>query len=267
MGDSSVALALALGGGFNFTEGPPNGQPERPEHGPSGFVYSSGLSEKYARGALSVVINFDPNFRCRVEHGHHGPGLCHKRITFNRVGQPPIPPVNPDRWMAGSPEGWGNNSVLIVIVQFCEIVEIVPTPFGEGFLSADGVFHPLTGCYYSIAGSFEVNSAIACNEFGMAILCAAPHGSKLPSNVVQGHPQIVNSICYYKGDVVRQALSGPNGEGLNPGLRIAMDLENVWFTGVEGVCLPFEVRNVIIGPMNFLFGTGEHDAQNPRPQP
>jgi hypothetical protein len=164
----------------------------------------------------------------------------------------------------GDLENWGRECVLVVIIKFTEIIELVTTPFGEGFLRAEGVFHPLAGCYYSIARRFEVLPAIACNKLDVAVLRALPDKSQLPRDMVKGGPQIVNSVCYYKGDSAREAFIKVNPSCLIPVIMVGMNFNSMWFTENIGVRLPFKIGDVIVGPVNFLFGAIEHDK---RPDP
>jgi hypothetical protein len=160
--------------------------------------------------------------------------------------------------MANCPHYWGNGAMLILNVQIMEIVEIISAPFREGFLSADGVFHPLAGCYYSLAGSFEANPAVAGRKFGMAVLSAVVETNEFPKHLIEGGPQIVDSICYYKGDIWRQILDKSNSDTLDAPFWIGMDFSSMWLTQKKGISLPFEFRDMMIGPVDFLFGSSEH---------
>ena len=175
-----------------------------------------------------------------------------ERITFYHAGSV-AGPDDPKFRVPSNLDDWSRDCVLIIIVKFTEIVEFVTAPFREGFLRAEGFFLPLTRCHYSIARSFEVNPAIACNKLDVAILRTIADEGEFPRDVVEGVPQIMNSICYYKGNAVREFMDKMNPGRLPPVVRVGMNFNSVWFAGDVGFRLPCKISDVIIGPVDFLF--------------
>ena len=153
--------------------------------------------------------------------------------------------------MACGPEDWGDDGVLVRVVQSIEIVDVRSSTFDKGFRGFDGIFHPLTGCFYSIAGGFEIDPSIACREFDVAILGAVIKSDEFPNGVIQRGPQIVDSVAYYKGERGRNLFDKSYTDAKVAGVGVRLDDESVRFFGNEGCELPFEVRNVIIGPLKF----------------
>jgi hypothetical protein len=227
------------------------------QHGDGGLQSPIDLRNEYARGALCVIIQFDGRTsRCP---GKIGPLI---RATDNNVATQmnagSVWPHDSQGGMSCGSENRIDDSVLVRVIEQVEFVECRTAATREGFCTFDGVFHPLTGCFYSLAGGFETNPAIACREFEVAVLCAAVHSDQRPSHMVEGAPHIVDSIAYYKGEGARNWLVEPDTQNKIPSIGIAIDDKSVRFSGNKGVELPFEVRNVIIGPLDFLFGALEH---------
>ena len=82
-----------------------------------------------------------------------------------------------------------------------------------------------------------------------------------PHGMIQSAPKIVGSVAYYRGEVARKFLTEANADGQQSVCGIGLDVEAVWFRGNETGELPFEIGNVVIGPLDFLFGAVEHDAR------
>jgi hypothetical protein len=77
--------------------------------------------------------------------------------------------------------------------------------------------------------------------------------------MVKGRPQIVDSVAYYRGEVARNLLSKMDANGQGAGWNVGLDSEAVWFAPDERGELPFEIANVMVGPLDFLFGAIEHE--------
>jgi hypothetical protein len=61
----------------------------------------------------------------------------------------------------------------------------------------------------------------------------------------------VDSIAYYKGERGRNLFDKSDTDTNAAGVRVRLDDKSVRFFGNEGCELPFEIRNVIIGPLKF----------------
>jgi hypothetical protein len=92
----------------------------------------------------------------------------------------------------------------------------------------------------------------------VAILRAAVNSDQFPDSVVEGAPQVVDSVGYYRGEVARKFLLEMDIDGQRAGARLGVETEAVWFLGDERGELPFDIGNVVIGPLDFLFGAIEH---------
>src|SRR5208282_5036654 len=97
-----------------------------------------------------------------------------------------------------------------------------------------------------------------CRELEVTILCAAIKTNEFPRGMVERGPQIVNSAAYYKGEGGRKLFEKLTGERKLSSIRISLEDKSVRFSSDEGVELPFEVRNVMIGPLKFSSSTFEH---------
>jgi hypothetical protein len=87
------------------------------------------------------------------------------------------------------------------VILTCLSVHAFPTD--KGFRSLEGVFHPLTGCFYSIAGGFEVDPIVACRELEVAILRPVVDPDEVPRSMVDGGPKIVDNTHQPRRDRAR----------------------------------------------------------------
>lgn len=208
------------------------------------------VGEKYAWGALYVIVKCDRLDGANPSDRNKLPRPSYEYLTFHFDGSS-IEPDNGEMGNGCRPEDWGDDGVFVNVVQTVELVEVHSFAFDKGFRGSDGVFHPLTGCYYSIAGGLEVDPSIACRESEVAILRAIIKPDKLPNCMIHGAPQIVDSIAYYKGERGRNLFDNLNADTGISSVRVRLDNKSVRFFGNEGCELPFEIRNVIIGPLKF----------------
>jgi hypothetical protein len=215
------------------------------------------LLEEYACGALNIIIKFDEGVgRGRFTNEHFGE-VTDEHITFHDhdfTG----PLLDSYGGVSGSAGGSDDDSVFIRIIQSGQLVEIIPFPAREGFRSDEGIFYPLTGGFYSLAGGFETDPIIACREFEVAILLTAIDPDNLPCCMVKSGSQIMNSVAYYKGEIARQFLGRFNFENDGTGFGIALNQKSVRFFSGKGYELPFNIRHVIIGPIDFMFSPVKH---------
>jgi hypothetical protein len=224
---------------------------------------SPGMNDKYARGALSIIIEFEREPRLYFRKRRDGDAACgwRERIGVDCFMQSPIRRENLEPRVIGGAQNRRNLDVLIRVVQLVELVQVHAASANKGFCGGDGVFHPLTGCFYSMAGGFEVNPCVACGELEVAILRAVINSNQFPHGMVKGASKIVDSVAYYRGEVARKFFGETDADGQESGCRVGLDVEAVWFRGDEGVELPFKISNVVIGPLDFLFSAVEHDAR------
>lgn len=217
-----------------------------------------GMAEKYARNKLSVIIQFGRKPGRNLGENHHIQiPISYECLTFYRPVGDTVFIDNMIPGMDHRAENWRDLDMFIRIVELVEIVEVCPLPADKGFRGLDGVYHPLTGCFYPIAGGFETDPTVACRELEVAILRAVIPSDEFPRCMVEGTPQIVDSVAYYRGNSARQFFNKSYAECERAG-RIGLDTKSIWFFGDEGSELPFELGNVVIGPLDFLFGAVEH---------
>jgi hypothetical protein len=252
--------ASAWDGSFNRADGLNNRErvPLQSSNSRTGDCYI-GMAEKYARGALSIIIKFDVvgSGDFRECHDSAASRSRNKRIAFDCSVNPTIRLDDVDRGMAGGNEDRRYLDVLIRVVQLTELVKVSAIPTDKGFRSLDGVFHPLAGCFYSIAGGFEVDPIVASRELQMAILRPMVKANEFPDSMVKSAPQIVDSVAYYRGESARRFFDETNTDIERSSYRVALDAKSVWFFGDENSELPLKVSNVVIGPLDFLFGAVE----------
>jgi hypothetical protein len=218
------------------------------------------MNDKYTRGALSIIIEFVRQPRMDFHKRRDGDATRggRKRIAFDPFLDCSIRSNNLESRVGRLAQDGCDLDVFIRVVQLAELVQIPPSPTDEGFRSRDGVLHPLAGCFYSLAGGFEVNPSIVCGKLEVAILRAMIDPDQFPHGMVEGGAQIVNSIGYYRGEVARKFLRETNADGQQSGPSVGLDAESVWFRGDESGELPFDIGNVVVGPLDFLFGAGKH---------
>jgi hypothetical protein len=242
---------------FNVGERRSHGVVEAAQHRPAGFLNTIGFAEKYHAGKSNIILPLNAEFGRSMDERNVVPAPAVEWSRFHCVNDATILGKDAERWMASDPQGWGKDCALIRIIHFLEIVEFVTTASGEGFLGADGIFHPLTGCFHSIARSFEALPVGPEMELGVAVLCASGHPQHFPVDVIQGGPQIVDSICYYKGDFPWNIFDKSNSNSFEP-IRIGMNFKAIGAACDKGIGLPFKIRDMMIGPVDFLFGPFKH---------
>jgi hypothetical protein len=157
------------------------------------------------------------------------------------------------------PQNWRYFNVLIRVVQLRELVQVVAPSGDKGFRTLEGVFHPLAGCFYPIAGGFEVDPAVPSRELEVAILRPVIESNQLIRHVIEGTPQIVDSVAYHRGERTRQFFDEANADIEAASSRIGLDTKSIRFFSDENRELPFEIGNVMVGPLDFLFGAVEHE--------
>ena len=216
-----------------------------------------GLAEEYARGAICIVLQLDG--RAAGNGGQRG--------VFFKAADEGVPlhldcPASGHRdgdgGMAGGADDGREHSMLVRIVHKVQGVEAVALPIGEDLKGLDEVFDPLGLGFYSLAGGFEVDPRVASRKLEVAILRAAIPSDEIPDHVVQGDPHVVDSIAYYQGENARGLFEEANPNVNLSGFRICLDGESMRFFADEGCELPFNIRDVMIGPFKFLNGAIEH---------
>jgi hypothetical protein len=216
------------------------------------------MAEKYARGALSIIIKFDGMPRRDADQRHYccAGSRWRKGVTVHCSSDVPVWSYDVERRVAGRPQNWRYFDVLVRVVQLTELIQVHAFPTDKGFRSLKGVFHPLAGCFHSVAGGFETDQGVACRELHVAILRPVVGADHFPRGVVEGGPQIVDSVAYYRGESARQFFEKPDADAESRGCRVGLDAKTVWFFSDEKGELPFQIGNVVIGPLDFLFSAG-----------
>jgi hypothetical protein len=215
---------------------------------------AAGLHEEYARGALSIFIKFDGKPGRDAGYIGKSVGPADHHITFHGTHRDSIWSHDSERRVAGSSQNGRDGDVLVRVVQFVDLVEINALPTHKCFGSPDGVFHPLAGCFYSIAGGFEVDPAVACREAEFAILRAVVVSDQIPNGVIEGGSKIVDSIAYYHGERGKRLFDETYPDRELIGLRVCLNAKSARFLVNKGIELPFKISDVILGPLDFLFG-------------
>ena len=223
--------------------------------------YIPDLLNEYARGALCIIIQLDT-----VPQAHDGDvgkigSATNDHITFHSNHNISGAILDSQWRMAGCSKDGDDCSVLVRIIELADLIEIVTSTVSKGFRGSDGLFGPLAWCFYCLAGSFKVDPVRVRREREVAILRAAIQTNKFPHHMVQGTAQIVDSITYYKGQNFRDRQDKTNPDGNLMRIGVSIDRKSVWFFSNKIVDYFFDIRNVAIGPLDFLFRTLEqHNA-------
>jgi hypothetical protein len=219
------------------------------------------LAKKYFGGALDIIIKFEGKTRRDRVYGDDccAGGRWRKCITYHSSRKTPVWSYDVERRVFCRPENWRYFDVLIRVVQLTELVQVVSPSVDKNLSGLENVFHPLAGCFYSFARGFEADPVLACRESEVAVLRSVIKTNQIPCHMIEGSPQIVDSICYYRGKRVRQFFDKANADVDAASCRIGLDAKSIWFFSDESRELPFDIGNVLIGPVDFLFGAVEHD--------
>ena len=218
------------------------------------------MTEKYDRGALSIILQFNEMLGGDFDQRHNccAGGCWRKGIGFNCAKDVSVWTYDVERWVAGRPQNWRYFDVLIRVVQLTELVEVHPFPPDKGFRTLECVFYPLTRCFYSRTGSFEVDLVVACRELEVAILRPSVKSDQFPRGVIEGGPQIVDSVAYYRSESIWKFFQNSYSNAKSARCRIGFHAKSMWFFANKRGELPFEIGYMVIGPLYFLFGAGEH---------
>jgi hypothetical protein len=218
------------------------------------------MAEKYARGALSNILKFDRAPRGDVDQGYDSctGSRWRKGTAVHCLKDIPVWSYDMERRVASRPQNWRYFDVLVRVVQLTELVKIHAFPANKGFRALEGIFHPLTGCFYSVAGGFEVDPSVASRELQVAILRPAVNSDYFPRGVVKSGSQIVDSVAYYRGKSVRKFFEETDSDAESAGCRVGLDDKSMWFCANKDGKSPFQIGNVVIGSLDFLFGAVEH---------
>jgi hypothetical protein len=212
-----------------------------------------GIADEYIRRNFYIIINLNREAGRQVNKACHVGDAPYRSVAFlGSFEGTEIFPFGVDYREAGIPcdsDDWRNDDVLVRIVEHVELVEVITSTFEEGFRGLDGVFHPLTGCFYSLARGFAANPVTTCGELEVAILCASVQSDKFPDCMVKGRPQIVDSIAYYKGELGRNLFQKIDSKHRFPAIKVSLDSESVKFFPAENAELPFKVEDVMVGPL------------------
>lgn len=227
----------------------------------AGDAVISGLAKEYARGALSIIIKFNRETALNAGEVGRFVSSANQHITLLYSHDGPVWSYDLERGVTSSSEDGRDDSVFVRVVELVELIEVISTAAGKGFRDFEGVFHPLAGCHYSIAKGFEADPAVACGEFEVAVLRAVVDANQLPRGMIERAPEIVNCIAYYKGETARKWLLKLNSNDKVTTFRIALDNKSVRFFCDEGGELPFQIGDVILGPLDFLFSAIEHTTR------
>jgi len=201
------------------------------------------MLEKYLRGTLSIIIKFAGK-TCRDSYEGHDcrpGGRWRKGITYYSSSNVPVWSYDVERRVFCRPQNWRYFSVLIRVVQLTELVQIVAPSADKSFRTLEGIFRPLAGCYYSIAGGFEADPILTARELEVAILRPLINPDQFPRHVIEGGPQIVDSVAYYRGERARQFFGKANVDAEAAGCRVGLDAKSIWFFSDKNRELPFRL--------------------------
>ena len=121
-----------------------------PQCGDGGAGYCSPrMHDKYARGALSIVIGFEREPRLKFHKRRDGDSACSRceRIGFDCFMQGAIRRENLKSRMICSAQNWRNLNVLIRVIKLIEMVEIHTASANKGFVAMMASFTHWLGVF------------------------------------------------------------------------------------------------------------------------
>lgn len=210
------------------------------------------LLEKYAGGALSIIIKFE-----RVSGWDiHDVGVFRacggdaEDVSLHSNERRAVRAENCERGMARGSDNGSDDGVLVRIVQSVEGIKSIAPSSRKNFKLDEKVFHPITGCFYSFARGFVINPVISRDEAEVSILRAVVQSDDLPRQMIEGGTNIVDSVAYYEGETLRRLAHEPDSDYWLSGFGIVVDHESVRFR--SDVCREFglKIADVMIGPFD-----------------
>lgn len=216
-----------------------------------GILIGRHLAEEYFRNRLCIVIKLDVTPLADIGNCGERAKSANKRTILHRDQWGVLRAENGDLIDSGGADYRHEDGVLLNVVQSVKGIERVSFSAFKGFHRNENVFDRLARRFYSFATGFKVDPIVPCGEFQVTILYAAIPTNDLPCHVVERAPKVVDSIAYYEG---------PHGRDILSELDEDSGLSRLWVTaygeGVrvgihEGGKLPFQVTDVMIGPVDF----------------
>ncbi len=210
------------------------------------------LLEKYAGGALGIIIKFErvPGWDVHDVGVFGTCGGDAEDVSLHSKSRRTVRVENCERGMARGSDNGSDDGVLVRIVQSVEGIKSIALSSWENFKLDEKVFYPITGCFYSFARGFVVNPVISRDEAEVAILRAVVPSDDLPRQMIEGGTNIVDSVAYYEGEVLRRLAHEPDLDFWLSGFGIVVDHESVRFH--SDVCREFGLKraDVMIGPFD-----------------
>jgi hypothetical protein len=208
------------------------------------------LAKEYFWGHLAILIQFDRTSRTDVSKISEGPAAADKRTILHRQHRLTVGIENDEFGDFCGPNYGAQNCVLFRVIKEMQRIEDISLSRGKYLHRFQQVADRLTGCFYSITKGFKTDPIISSGQFEVAILSAFIDTDHLPDHVIESGPQIVDSVAYYQGEIIRGLLSEPDSNGQIPIIRIGLDTECVRICLDESSELPFKVSDVMIGPFD-----------------
>jgi hypothetical protein len=193
----SPALSLGVLGylSLNEPQGNPNAITEQVED-----LYGLAirrLADEYARGAVCIAINYDPSTRRDI-------GDLQKVLEVRGNESVPVHPEalrsvgieDRESRVTSCPHGWGNDVVLVGNI---EPIKALAFPTREYLKANKQIGYPgadVASLDHAFGVSFVTNSVLSTREMQVVMLRAAIPSDKFPNHVVEGTPQIVDSVAY-----------------------------------------------------------------------
>jgi hypothetical protein len=142
-------------------------------------------------------------------------------------------------------------SVLVEIVKFVEFPEaIVPTLVRVERINEiyGSRAHSL---YFGANTGFVFGRSLVNGEIGLLVRSAAVGLDKLPSEVVETAPKLVNGFSSENGEFQRRLANDTNLVNELMSLRVYIDNKSIVVGFEEGTGESFEVTDVLFGPFDF----------------
>lgn len=208
------------------------------------------FGEEYIRGRLDIVVALNAKSGRRLESNRTLPEAARvDRINNSLFVGSQINQCDP-RYVAEMKD-WRDDRMLISVVENVKGVEGFTGSIRVQREADEKVSSILSGCYHSSRRGFKIYPRAADGHFGMAVRCSTVELDKLPYQVVQHAPVIVDRVPQNQGQRVRNfsvnSDLNPNAPKV-PILTLTLDVRSVR-AEINEVGEPiFEVSEVLVGP-------------------
>ena len=200
------------------------------------------IAEQYMRGNLCIVLECENSSKGGTADRKcfSVPKSCGASAEIGERASYFSPITNND---------WRKNSAFARVIETMYHVEEMTGPAGKYIKRFKESFDRPDILFYTFKKGYVTGLTTSFGETGLIVWAATGESSQAPHEMVKGDPQIVDSVVYCQGDIGTM-FENSGGDVQFP--HIYLSDRRIEILPSEGDQLPFDVSDVMIGPLNLV---------------